>query len=58
MPQNFEKSGIRWLWLTMLILLLDQASKYWVVEGFELHQSIQVLSFFNFTYARNYGACI
>ncbi|AGH80355.1 lipoprotein signal peptidase [Psychromonas sp. CNPT3] len=56
MTQNVEKSGIRWLWLTMLILLLDQASKYWVVEGFELHQSIEVYSFFNFTYARNYGA--
>lgn len=56
MLQKTEKSGIYWLLLTIFVLLLDQASKYWIMAEFELHQSLQILPFFNFTYARNYGA--
>ena len=50
------RSGLPWLWLTIAVLLLDQLTKYLTVEMLDLYQSYEVLSFFNFTYARNYGA--
>lgn len=56
MTENIEKSGLRWLWLTAIMLTLDQATKYWTIQVLDLYESYEVLSFFNFTYARNYGA--
>ena len=50
------RSGLPWLWLTIVVLLLDQLTKYLTVQMLDLYQSYEVLSFFNFTYARNYGA--
>jgi signal peptidase II len=47
---------LRWLWLTALVLVLDQASKLWVDHAFRLHESLQLTPFFNLTYLRNTGA--
>jgi signal peptidase II len=38
------------------VLIIDQATKYLTIQMLDLYESYQVLSFFNFTYARNYGA--
>jgi signal peptidase II len=56
MAEIIEKSGLRWLWITVLLVILDQATKYWTVQTLDLYESYEILSFFNFTYARNYGA--
>ncbi|GLS89548.1 lipoprotein signal peptidase [Psychromonas marina] len=56
MTEIIEKTGLRWLWITVILLILDQATKYWTVQALDLYESYQVLSFFNFTYARNFGA--
>jgi len=56
MAEIIEKSGLRWLWLSAIMLVLDQATKYWTIQSLELHESYEILSFFSFTYARNYGA--
>lgn len=56
MTEIIEKSGLRWLWLTVILFILDQVTKYWTVQALELRESYEVLSFFSFTYARNYGA--
>jgi signal peptidase II len=56
MTEIIEKSGLRWLWLTAIMLILDQATKYWTIQALDFRESFEVLSFFNFTYARNYGA--
>jgi signal peptidase II len=50
------ESGLRFLWLAILAVILDQLSKNWVVANFELYQSVQVNGFFNLTYVRNTGA--
>lgn len=47
---------LRWLWLTALVLVLDQASKLWVDHAFRLHESLELAPFFNLTYLRNTGA--
>lgn len=56
MSEIIEKSGLRWLWITVLLVILDQITKYWTVQTLALYESYEILSFFNFTYARNYGA--
>ncbi|WP_022941672.1 signal peptidase II [Psychromonas hadalis] len=56
MTENTEKSGLRWLWISVIMLIIDQVTKYWTVQALELYESYEILSFFNFTYARNYGA--
>jgi signal peptidase II len=47
---------LKWLWLSLLVLVLDQASKLWVVANFDLYESIGILPFINFTYVHNEGA--
>jgi signal peptidase II len=49
-------TGWRFWWIALLVLVADQLSKIWVLQNFELGESIQLLPVFNFTYARNYGA--
>jgi len=44
------------LWLSLIVLIIDQLTKYLTIEMLDLYESYQVLPFFNFTYARNYGA--
>ena len=56
MAEIIEKSGLRWLWLSAIMLLLDQVTKYWTIQSLDLYESYEILSFFSFTYARNYGA--
>ena len=56
MKLAFKDSGLRWLWLTLVFLVLDQITKYWVAGSMELYQSIAVTSFFNITYVHNPGA--
>jgi len=56
MNLNENKSSLRWLWITMIFLILDQITKQWVAGSMELGQSIDVWSFFNITYAQNHGA--
>ncbi|WP_429946169.1 signal peptidase II [Bibersteinia trehalosi] len=50
------KTGLRFLWLSLAVLVTDLFSKYIVVQRFELYESINVMPMFNLTYARNYGA--
>ncbi len=47
---------MKWLWLSGLILVLDQLSKIWIDTNMSLYQSIPVFPGFSITYARNYGA--
>ena len=51
-----RQTGIKWLWLSFVIIFIDLLTKYMVVQRFELHESVNVLPLFNLTYARNYGA--
>lgn len=51
-----KKTGLSWLWLSLVVIIVDLYSKYIVVQRFELYESINILPIFNLTYARNYGA--
>lgn len=53
---NIKNSGLVWLWLTLLVLVIDQGSKQWVANSMELFDSIKLLPIFSITYVHNPGA--
>ncbi|HZW86798.1 MAG TPA: signal peptidase II [Gallionella sp.] len=46
----------RWLWLSALVIVLDQLSKAWIANHFFLGESYTVFSVFNLVLAHNTGA--
>ena len=55
-PATAAQSGLRWLWLAVIMLIIDQATKWWVITNFKFRESVAVMPMFNLTYARNEGA--
>lgn len=49
-------TGLRWLWLSMLVIILDLLSKYWIIYHFDLYETRPFMPFLNMTYAQNPGA--
>ncbi|QWF70732.1 signal peptidase II [Methylomonas paludis] len=47
---------LKWLWLSALVLVLDQASKLAIDSHMQLFESIGLLPSFNLTYVHNAGA--
>ncbi len=47
---------LKWLWVSAVVLVLDQASKLTIDSGMHLYDSIALLPFFNLTYVHNTGA--
>ncbi len=56
MNKLFSETGLRWLWLTLTCLILDQVTKHWVAGSFYLYESVNVLPIFSITYVHNPGA--
>lgn len=56
MLKLFRTTGLRFTWITIVVFILDQWTKYAVVDAMDLYQSIEIMPFFNFTYVHNYGA--
>jgi len=51
-----DLSRLKWLGLSLLVLIFDQASKLVIASSMQLYQSIPITSFFKLTYVRNTGA--
>lgn len=47
---------LRWVWLSVAVLGLDQLTKWIVDRSMHVYQSIDLLPFFSLTYMRNPGA--
>ena len=47
---------LRLLWLSALVVVLDQASKFWVLASFREHEVLTVWPVFNLTLVYNTGA--
>jgi signal peptidase II len=52
----FKNTGLRFTWISIIAVVLDQWSKQAVVQSMALYESIEIVPFFNFTYVHNYGA--
>ena len=51
-----KTANLRWLWITLLIIILDQATKYAAIQWLTLNQAHPVFPGFNLTLVHNPGA--
>ena len=49
-------SGIRWLWISVLVIAVDQLTKLWIERTMELGDSFRVLPVLDIVRAHNPGA--
>lgn len=56
MPASWSDSGLRWIWLAAVVLIVDQATKAWVSAGLRLYEETALLPFLNITLVHNTGA--
>ncbi len=56
MRKKIFSTGLRWLWLAIVILLLDRYAKNWVLEHLTMGEPLAILPIFNLTLAYNTGA--
>ena len=49
-------TGLRWVWLVLVVIVVDFASKQWVMNNMMLHETQPLMPFLNLFYAHNYGA--
>ena len=45
-----------WLWLSALVIVVDQVTKRVIDSAMQLHQTIELVPYFQLTYMRNQGA--
>lgn len=51
-----SKTAIKWVWLTVIIIILDQLSKVWISQSLDLRQSINLIAGLDLTLVHNTGA--
>ena len=51
-----SESMLKWLWLTALVVILDQLSKQWASHGLELFRTVKLMPMLNLYLAHNEGA--
>lgn len=56
MLNKFRHSGIFWLWISVLVIIIDRASKILVVQHLEYYKPVKVMPMFNLMLAYNTGA--
>ncbi len=54
---SLNSSAVRWLWLSAVVIVLDQLSKWYFVAHYRLYERQPVIDgLFDWTLAHNYGA--
>lgn len=56
MLDAFKNTGLKYLALSLLLFVVDQATKITILNTLELYQDINVLPIFDITHVHNYGA--
>ena len=56
MPERTSPSALRWLWLALLVVILDQITKVWAEGALEFGEPVEIFSWFNLTLLYNRGA--
>ncbi len=55
-PMRLMSSGLRWLWLAVIVIVLDRISKDWVMMHLAFFEPREILPVLNLTLAYNTGA--
>jgi len=56
LPKGEGENGLVWLWLSALVIVLDQLTKLLVIDHLALYEAIPLTGFFNLVRAHNTGA--
>ncbi|EKT53591.1 signal peptidase II [Providencia sneebia] len=56
MKRPICSTGLRWIWLTVVLIILDLGIKQVVLKEMDLHVTHPVMPFLNLMYAQNFGA--
>ena len=56
MLHKLKNTGLSWLWLSVVVIIIDQWTKTKIVEHLEFGETVPVIPFFNLFYQRNEGA--
>ena len=56
MSKTLCSTGLRWLWLVVVVLIIDLGSKFLILQNFALGETVPLFPSLNLHYARNYGA--
>lgn len=54
--ERVGNAGLHWLWLSLVVIVLDQLTKAVIVQTFGLYDVVEVLPFFDLTRLHNTGA--
>ncbi len=54
--QESKHAQLNWIWLSVVLVLLDQLVKNWAENRFQLYERLEVLPVFDLTLAYNPGA--
>jgi signal peptidase II len=49
-------AAVRWLWLSVVVIVLDQATKAWIIAHLELYQTMLLAPFLEIMRTHNTGA--
>ena len=56
MSVNIDYRGIRWVWLSLLVVVLDQMVKHLISSGLDYLDSVPLLPYLSLTLVHNTGA--
>jgi signal peptidase II len=56
MLKKIYASGLLWLWIAAMVVLMDRYSKFWIVDHLAPFEPLKILPIFNLTLAFNKGA--
>lgn len=56
MKRPICSTGLRWIWLTIVLIILDLGIKQVVLKEMDLHVAHPITPFLNLMYAQNFGA--
>ena len=51
-----SESMLKWLWITLLVVIIDQLTKQWVSHNLHMFQAVKVMPMLNIYLAHNPGA--
>ncbi|HQR82671.1 MAG TPA: signal peptidase II, partial [Thiotrichales bacterium] len=55
-PVSWQYSGLRWVWIAFVVILLDQLTKQWALASLAPYEPVAIMPMFNIMLAFNPGA--
>lgn len=54
--KSYQLGSLHWVWLSLVVMVIDQVTKYIVRTTLPLDLPVKILPFFNLTFTHNQGS--